>query len=182
MSISASLRWRGVLAIVIGILSVVWPNITVGAFVVLFALFAFVAAFSDGARAFASDRAGPVFGWLLLAVLTLAAGVVALVWPGPTALVLTIWIAAWAFVTGIVEVAMAFGQGETAGERAMWALGGLISIALGIVLFLRPDIGAVSLATVFGLFSIVYGISSLVLSTRTREVRTAAEHLIGSNA
>jgi uncharacterized membrane protein HdeD (DUF308 family) len=181
MSLSTSLRWRGLLAIVIGIVSVAWPNITVGAFVVLFAVYAFVAAFSDGARAFASDRAGPVFGWLLLALLSFAAGVVALVWPGPTALVLTVWIAAWAFVTGVIEVAMAFGQDETAGERAMWALGGLISIALGIVLFIRPDIGAVSLATVFGLFSIVYGISALVLSTRAREARTAAGQLIGTS-
>jgi uncharacterized membrane protein HdeD (DUF308 family) len=181
MSLSSSLRWRGLLAIVIGVVSVAWPNITVGAFVVLFALFAFIAAFSDAARAFASDRAGPVVGWLLLALLSLAAGVVALVWPGLTALVLTIWIAVWAFVTGIVEVVMAFGQGETAGERAMWALGGLISVALGIVLFIRPDIGAVSLATVFGLFSIVSGISALVLSTRAREARTAAQQLIGSS-
>jgi uncharacterized membrane protein HdeD (DUF308 family) len=181
MSVSASLRWRGLFAIVIGIVSVAWPGITVGAFVVLFALFAFIAAFSDGARAFASDRAGSVVGWLILAVLSLAGGVVALVWPGPTALVLTLWIAIWAFVTGIVEVAMAFGQGETAGERAMWALGGLISIALGIVLIIRPDIGAVSLATVFGLFSVVYGISSLVLSTRASEARTAAQQLIGSS-
>src|SRR4051794_39148443 len=182
MSLSTSLRWRGVLAIVIGIVSVAWPGITVGAFVVLFAVYAFIAAFADGGRAFASDRAGPVLGWLLLALLSIAAGVVALVWPGPTALALTVWIAAWAFVTGIVEVSMAFGQRETAGERAMWALGGLISIALGIVLFLRPDIGAVSLATVFGLFSIVYGISTLVLSTRAREARTAAQQLIGSTA
>src|SRR4051812_50166527 len=82
MSVSASLRWRGVLAIVLGIVSVTWPNITVGAFVVLFAVFAFIAAFSDGARAFASDRAGPVLGWLLLALLSLAAGGLALVWPG----------------------------------------------------------------------------------------------------
>jgi uncharacterized membrane protein HdeD (DUF308 family) len=182
MTLSTSLRWRGALAIVIGILSVAWPNITVGAFVVLFAVYAFVAAFGDGARAFASDRAGPVFGWLLLALLSFAAGVVALVWPGPTALVLTIWIAAWAFITGIVEVTMTFGQGKTAGERAMWAFGGLISIALGVVLFLRPDIGAVSLATVFGLYSVVYGISTLVLSSRAREARTAAQQLIGSTA
>jgi uncharacterized membrane protein HdeD (DUF308 family) len=180
MSLSASLRWRGLLAIVIGVVSVAWPNITVGAFVVLFAVFAFIAAFSDAARAFASDRAGPVVGWLLLGLLSLAAGVVALAWPGATALVITIWIAAWAFVTGVFEVAMAFRQGETAGERAMWALGGLISVALGIVLAFRPDIGAVSLATVFGLFSIVYGISALVLSTQARAARAAAQPLVGA--
>jgi uncharacterized membrane protein HdeD (DUF308 family) len=45
---------------------------------------------------------------------------------------------------------------------------GLASIALGIVLFIRPDIGVVTLATVFGLFSVVYGVSAVVLSLRDR--------------
>lgn len=136
-SVSTALLWRGLLALAIGIVSVVWPNITVGAFVILFAVFAFVAAGSDAARAFSSDRAGPVAGYLLLALLSLAAGVIALLWPGLTALVLTLVIAVWALVTGIIEVALAFRQGETAGERAMWALGGLVSLALGVVLALR---------------------------------------------
>src|SRR4051812_50220302 len=92
MSLSTSLWWRGALAIAIGILSVAWPNITVGAFVVLFAVYAFVAAFGDGARAFASDRAGPVFGWLLLALLSFAAGGGALVWPGAPAPLLPPWV------------------------------------------------------------------------------------------
>src|SRR3954449_209491 len=103
MSLSASLRWRGVLAIVIGIVSVAWPGITVGAFVVLFAVFAFVAAFGDGARAFASDSAGPVVGWLLLALLSLAAGVVALVWPGAPAPVLPISIGGLGVVPRLLE-------------------------------------------------------------------------------
>jgi uncharacterized membrane protein HdeD (DUF308 family) len=176
-SMSKSLLWRGLLAVVIGVVSVAWPNVTVGALVILFAVYAFVAAAADGARAFASRSAGPVVGYLLLALLDLVAGVAALVWPGITALVLTIWIAAWAFVSGVIEVAMAFRHGEDAGERAMWALTGLLSIALGIVLAIRPDIGAVSLATVFGLFSIVYGISTVVLSAQLRKVGSAAQPL-----
>ena len=51
-------------------------------------------------RAFTSRNAGPVFGYLLLSLLSLAAGVGALVWPGVTALFLTLWVGAWAFVTG----------------------------------------------------------------------------------
>ncbi len=140
-SLSSSLLWRGLLAIAVGVVSVAWPNITVGAFVILFAVYAFLAAGTDAARAFASDRAGPVAGYLLLSVLSLAAGVAALVWPGITALVLTIWVAAWAFVTGFVEVYLGFGRGETAGERAMWGLTGLVSIALGVVLAIRPTLG-----------------------------------------
>src|SRR4051812_5298862 len=108
MFLSTSLLWRGLLAIGIGIMSVAWPNITLGAFVILFAVFAFMTAFGDAARAFASDRAGPVAGWLLLALVSLAAGIAALAWPGITAVVLAVWVGIWALVTGFGEVAMAF--------------------------------------------------------------------------
>jgi uncharacterized membrane protein HdeD (DUF308 family) len=182
MSISTSLLWRGLLAIAVGIVSVAWPGITVGALVILFAIYAFIAAGTEALRAFSSDRAGPVFGHLLLGLLSVIAGIGALVWPGITALVLVIWVAVWAGTTGVVEVALAFRHGATAGERALWALTGLVSIALSVVLFIRPDIGAVSLATVFGLFSIFYGVSALVLSFQARKVRSAAQGLLNTPA
>jgi uncharacterized membrane protein HdeD (DUF308 family) len=73
-------------------------------------------------------------------------------------------------VTGVVEVALTFRHGASAGERAMWMRSGLVSIVLGGVLFIRPDLGAVSLASVFGLFSIFYGVSTLVLSFQARQL------------
>ncbi|MER5900047.1 DUF308 domain-containing protein [Streptomyces mirabilis] len=167
-----ALLWRGLLAVVIGIVSVSWPGITVGACVILFAVYAFMSAATDAARAFAGDRVGPVLGWLLLALLSLAAGVIALAWPGITALALTIWIAAWALTTGVMEIVLAFQRGEKAGQRALFLLTGLVSIAFAFVLFVRPDIGAVSLATVFGLFSIVYGVSAVFASFEERRRRT----------
>jgi uncharacterized membrane protein HdeD (DUF308 family) len=176
------LLWRGLLAIVVGVVSVAWPGVTVGALVILFAVYAFIAAITDTMRAFSSDGAGPVAGYLLLAVLSVAAGVIALVWPGITALVLTVWVAAWALVTGIVEVVLTFRQGTSTGERAMWILSGLVSIALAVVLFIRPDIGALSLATVFGLFAIVYGVSAVVLSVQARKVVGSVHRLVDSAA
>jgi len=115
-------------------------------------------------RAVVSRSAGPVVGRLLLAALDVAAGVAALVWPGITALALTLLVAAWAFVAGAAEFGLAFGSGRTAGHRAMWGLSGLVSVAFGVVLAIRPDIGALSLAQVYGLYSIVAGISGLVLA------------------
>jgi uncharacterized membrane protein HdeD (DUF308 family) len=182
MSISNSLLWRGLLAIVIGIVSVAWPDVTVGALVILFAVYAFIAAAMDAVRAFGSDRAGPVIGWLVLAVLSVLAGIVALAWPGITALALTVWVGAWAFVTGVAEMVVAFQGRKAAGERALWMLGGLISVALGVVLFIRPDIGALSLATVFGLYAIVYGISAVVLSSQTRKAGSVAGQAVDAAA
>jgi uncharacterized membrane protein HdeD (DUF308 family) len=158
------LVWKGALSLIIGVVAVAWPGITVGAFVLLFAVYAFLAGGMEAMQAFGSGSAGPVVGRLLLALLDVSAGIVAIVWPGITALVLVLVVAAWAFVAGVFELSMAFQDGESAGERAFLGLAGLVSIALGIVLSIRPDIGALTLAQVYGLFSIVSGISILVLA------------------
>ena len=166
-SLSASLLWRGLLAVAIGIIAILWPSVTVLAVVVIFAVAVFIDAVHQATRAFSSERAGPVAGHLLLALLDIAAGVVAIAWPGITAWALTIWIGAWAVVTGAGEFAMAFASHETAGERALFGFGGLLSVALGVALFARPDLGALSLAEVFGLFSLAFGIWGLVLAAST---------------
>lgn len=62
----------------------------------------------------------------------------------------------------------------------MWSLSGIISIALGVVLFIHPDIGAASLAIVFGLFSVVYGVSAVVLSIQARNAASTARRLLNS--
>jgi uncharacterized membrane protein HdeD (DUF308 family) len=167
-SSSTSIILIGVLAIVVGIIALAWPNVTVLALVYLFAIYAFIAAGLQAMRAFGSRTAGPVFGHLLLALIDLAAGVIALVWPGPTALVLVLVVGIWAFVGGFFEIFAAFQSGETAGSRTLFILGGLVSIAFGVVLFARPGVGAVTLALLFGLFSIIYGISEIAMGIDLR--------------
>ena len=173
-SITGSLIIRGVLALIIGIVAIAWPGVTIGAIVLLFAVYAFLMGIAEATRAFASRTAGPVIWRLLLALLDIAAGVIAIVWPGITALALVLLVAFWALVTGILELVMAFRSGETAGERALFGLTGLVSIALGVVLIVRPDVGAVTLAQVYGFFSIVYGIAALVLAAQTRRAAALA--------
>src|SRR5258705_6752807 len=142
-STSTSLILLGVLSVIVGIIAIAWPGVTIAALVILFAIYAFIGAGLQAVRAFSSATAGPVLGHLLLALIYLAAGVAALVWPNPTALVLVLVVAIWAFVAGFAEIAAAFGSGEAAGTRAMFIVTGLISIAFGVGLTARPGIGAV---------------------------------------
>jgi uncharacterized membrane protein HdeD (DUF308 family) len=167
-STSTSLILLGVLAVIVGIIAFAWPGVTVYALVLLFAVYAFIDAGLEAMRAFSSRTAGPVFGYLLLALISLAAGVIALVWPGPTALVLVLVIGIWAVTGGLIELVAAFQSGETAGTRALFILAGLVSIAFGVVLFARPGVGAVTLALLFGLFSIIYGVSQIVMGVELR--------------
>src|SRR6266699_6829726 len=99
-STSTYLILLGILAVIVGIIAIAWPSVTILALVILFAIYAFMDAGLQGARAFSSRSAGPVFGHLLLGLVDLAAGVIALVWPGPTPYVLVIVVGVWALVGG----------------------------------------------------------------------------------
>jgi uncharacterized membrane protein HdeD (DUF308 family) len=173
-SVSNSLILRGVLAVIVGIIALAWPSVTILALVILFAVFAFMDAGFQTMRAFSSGQAGPVIGHLLLALIDLAAGVIALAWPSPTAMVLTLVVGIWALVGGFFQIFSAFGSGETAGTRAMFILVGLVWIAFGAVLSARPDVGEVTLALLYGLFSLISGVT---LITRGVEIRRTGKTL-----
>jgi len=174
-SLSTSLILRGLLAVAVGIIALAWPQVTILALVIVFAVYAFIAAGLQAMRAFSSRTAGPVFGHLLLVLVDLAAGVIALAWPGPTALVLVLIVGIWAVIAGIAEIAAAFGKGEPAGTRAAFIFAGLISVAFGVVLCARPGMGAVALALVFGLFNLIIGIWMIVQGIELRRTGQALD-------
>jgi uncharacterized membrane protein HdeD (DUF308 family) len=169
-STSTSLILLGILAVVVGIIAIAWPGVTILALVILFAIWAFVAAGLQAARAFSSRAAGPVLGHLLLGLVDVVAGVVAVAWPVPTAFVLVIVVAAWALVGGFTEIFAGFQSGETAGTRTLFFVAGLVSVAFGVVLFSRPGLGAVTLALLFGLYTMIYGFSQITTGIHVRQL------------
>jgi uncharacterized membrane protein HdeD (DUF308 family) len=177
-SLSSSLIVRGVLAVIVGVIAIAWPGVTVLALVILFAIYAFIDAGLQASRAFGSAGAGSVVGHLLLALVGVAAGLVALVWPGITALALTLVVAVWAYLAGFLEIWAAFQDDEKAGMRAMFIIGGLLSVAFGVVLSSRPDIGAITLALLYGLFSLAIGVMQIVAGVDTRRGSRALDSLV----
>ena len=156
-SLSTSLILRGIGAVALGVVALVWPGVTVLVLVILFAVFAFIAAGVQTVLAFSSTTGGRVFGHLLLRLADLAAGVIALAWPGPTALVLVLIVGCWAIFVGLFEVFVVSRAAELMKSRALFILGGLGAVAFGVSLFARPTIGAVTIALLFGMFSLTNG-------------------------
>src|ERR1700677_1179782 len=147
----------GVLSIIIGIWALAWPGITVLAIVLLFAIFAFSRSFVQAAHAFRSRAVGSVLGHVVLALIDLAAGAFAALWPAPTALVLVLLLGIWAVTGGVFEFFAAFRAGERAGTRALFLVGGVVTVLFGLVILARPGIGVLTLALLFGLFNLIYG-------------------------
>jgi uncharacterized membrane protein HdeD (DUF308 family) len=77
----------------------------------------------------------------------------------------------WAIVTGVIEIITGLRSGEAAGTRAMYIVGGLGSAVFGAVLYARPDMGAVTLALLFGLFNLVSGTWMLADGIELRSAR-----------
>jgi uncharacterized membrane protein HdeD (DUF308 family) len=163
-----SLILRGLLALAVGVMALAWPGVTVLALVIMFAVYAFFAAVTQLTLAFGSARAKPVIGHLLVGLVDVTAGAVALAWPAATALVLVILVGSWAVMTGIIEFAAGLRSGEAAGTRAMLIVGSLLSVAFGVVLFARPDIGAITLALLFGWFNVIVGTWMLIGGAQLR--------------
>jgi uncharacterized membrane protein HdeD (DUF308 family) len=105
------------------------------------------------------------------------AGATALAWPGATAIVLVLLVAGWATASGVIEIVTGLRSDEEAGTRATFIVGGLFSVVFGVVLWARPDMGAVSLALLFGLFNLVSGTSMLVHGIQLRSANAKLRSL-----
>jgi uncharacterized membrane protein HdeD (DUF308 family) len=167
---------RGIVAVFFGILALVWPKETILALVLLFGAYALV----DGIFAvFAGIASRRYFKrwWavLLEGVAGVVLGLLTLLWPNITALILLYFIAAWALVTGIFEIVAAIQlRREITGEW-MLILGGLSSIVFGVLLFAFPGAGAMSVVWLIGVYAIVFGLSEIIFAFRLRGLRRELE-------
>jgi uncharacterized membrane protein HdeD (DUF308 family) len=177
-SLSTALILRGIVAVALGIIALVWPGVTVLTLVVLFAVSAFIAAGVQAMFAVNSAAGGRVAGHLLLGLADLAAGVIALAWPAPTALVLVLIVGCWAVFAGLFGIFVAFRADELARSRALFILGGLGAVAFGVSLFARPAMGAVALALLFGLFSLTNGAGLIMQGIGLRQNRKTRPSIV----
>jgi uncharacterized membrane protein HdeD (DUF308 family) len=169
---------RGVAAILFGVLTFVVPGLTLAALVLLFGAYAII----DGIFAIVAAVRRTATGtgtrtWWVLSlegIVGVAAGVVTFVWPGLTALTLVYVIAAWAIVTGVLEIVEAVRLRQQITGEWWLVLGGAVSIILGGFLIAAPGAGALALVLWIGAYAIVFGVLLLALAFRLRRVH--AEH------
>ena len=170
------LALRGVVGILFGIITFVWPGISLAALVFLYGAYAF----ADGVLAIvtAVRRRGADRWWLLLlqGIVGIGAGVVTWLWPGITALALLAIIAAWALMGGALQVAAAIRLRKVITGEWLLVLSGVLSIALGILLVAFPGPGALALVIWIGAYAFVFGILLLVLGFRLRGLRSPRAH------
>jgi uncharacterized membrane protein HdeD (DUF308 family) len=167
---------RGLAGILFGVITFVSPGISLAALVLLFGAYSF----ADGVLSIVSAvrRRGADRWWLLLlqGIVGIGAGVVTLLWPGITAIALLFVVAAWALVGGALQIAAAIRLRKVITGEWLLALGGVLSIALGVLLVLFPGPGALALVIWIGAYAFVFGILLLVLGFKLRGLRSPRAH------
>jgi uncharacterized membrane protein HdeD (DUF308 family) len=162
--------FRGIVAILFGVLTLVWPKLTLAALVFLFGIFAVLSGITAIAAAL---RTRGEHGWgLLLAegILGIAAGVVALVWPGITVLAFLYLLAAWAIVTGVMELAAPFSFPMSTGRGILMALTGVLSIVFGVLIAAQPAAGLLAVVWLIGMYAMVIGVMYLGVYFESRSL------------
>jgi uncharacterized membrane protein HdeD (DUF308 family) len=166
---------RGVVAILVGVLAFVSPAFGIALLVGLFAAWAIIDGVNGlltGTRTRGQDRSWwlEVLEGIISVAAGVVAGVVALALPAVAAEVLILLIAAWAVLTGVVEIVLGIRLRRVIEGEAWMALAGVASILFGVVIVLFPAAGALSIAWLIGSFAVAFGAFLVLLGWRLRGV------------
>ncbi|MFO1046148.1 MAG: HdeD family acid-resistance protein [Planctomycetaceae bacterium] len=164
---------RGVFAVLFGIMAFAWPSLTLVSLTLLFAAYVFADGVFEVAHAIGHRQEIENWGLLLLeGVFGILFGIIAFQAPELTTAVGTIivafYIATWSIVTGVMRISMAIRlRKEIEGE---WLLGfsGAVSILLGLVVLVRPQVGALGLLYVVAAAAIILGMTLVAFAIKVR--------------
>ena len=161
---------RGLLAIIFGLLALIWPEITIITLVILFGVFILLEGILNLVIGIASSETNRRW-WvtLLQGILGIGIAILTFIWPDITAIILLYFIAAWALLTGFMQIFTAIQLRRMIEREWMMILSGALSIILAILLFVFPGESAISLVWLIGIFTIILGILLIILSFRLRK-------------
>ena len=115
---------------------------------------------------------GRHWGWVLAyGIITVLAGLAALVWPAPTIVVLAVVFGIQLIVAGIYRIIAAFGTDDASGAvRVLYALLGIFSITVGLYAVRHVLVTIVALPLILGIYWVVNGAIELFTALVHREM------------
>jgi uncharacterized membrane protein HdeD (DUF308 family) len=150
---------RGLAAIAFGILTLIWPGITLLTLLIFFGAYALIdGIFALGAGIFGRQPVMPRWWLIIVGVAGIVAGIGTFVWPGLTAILLLFFIAGWAIVTGIFQIVGAIILHKEIENEWWLVLEGVLSLLFGIAIMVWPGAGALALVWLIGWYAILFGV------------------------
>jgi uncharacterized membrane protein HdeD (DUF308 family) len=156
---------RGIASLLFGVLTIARPGASIAAIVFVYGVYAL----ADGALilGFAFRHEGRKTPYIVRGLLSIAAGLVAFVFPGLTAVSFYVLIGAWAITVGAAELTIATAIRKDFGA----SLGGLflagaLSLACGVALLALPMAGVIALVGLIATYAMINGVALIGVGVR----------------
>lgn len=148
----------GILALIAGLITLVWPSVTVYALVFVLGVFLIVAGGAEIGWSIA-ERHTDGWGFILFrGIVDLIAGVVVLAWPDVTALVLALLLAAWLFVYAVMSLWYAYRHRGDRPHTGHFVAKGIAALVAAVITVAWPSITILVVALVIGFMLIFWGV------------------------
>jgi uncharacterized membrane protein HdeD (DUF308 family) len=103
-------------------------------------------------------------------LLSAAAGVAIIVWPGPGLLAVAVFLGAWLIVTGTIAVSGSFAARKIIPDWWLLLILGLLEIPLGVLALADPGATLAALVTVGGIWAVAIGVTRIVLAFQVKRL------------
>jgi uncharacterized membrane protein HdeD (DUF308 family) len=165
---------RGVLALALAVCAFVWPQQTLGILTRLLGAYFLI----DGViGAVGSYRNGDRGAALMQAVVSLAIGLVLLLWTGVSAKLFLVFVGVWLVLQGIGLFLSSRKIDPVEGERGLMGVIGGIMALIGIVFVFWTDTGVVAISWLIGAGALVIGCLLVYLAARIKQLRTRLDSI-----
>ncbi len=159
---------RGILAILVGLLMMLYTGATLQFIIILIGVFALI----DGAiliiGSFTAKEHNKWWVFLVEGLLSLAFGIILFSWPAMTVILMLYIVAIWAIITGLMEMIVGFAEEEGVVGKWLLATTGVLSLIIGVLMLLAPAKTLEIVVWLIGLYAFVVGVAMTIFGIQIK--------------
>jgi uncharacterized membrane protein HdeD (DUF308 family) len=147
----------GIVALIAGLITIVWPGVTVLALVIVLGAFLLIAAGAEIGWSIA-ERHTQGWGFILFrGIVDLITGIVVLAWPDVTAYVLALLLGIWLFVYAAMTLWYAYRHRGERPHTGHFLAKGIAALVAAVITVVWPEITVLVVALVIGFMLVFWG-------------------------
>lgn len=159
---------RGLWFILFGVLAIIRPGGTLLTLVLVCGAFALLDGVLTMLTAVMGGTPAPRWWLAMVGLFDIVGALLALFWPGITALELLSFIAGWAIATGAMQIVGAIELRRELHNEWFLIAGGALSVIFGLTMLFHPSAGALAMILVIGAYAVLCGLLWVSFSLRLR--------------